>query len=94
MVVIINHYFLIHEGATPLHRSEQVMNDVGGVATQESMDRSISSSFNGVETVGNVNRLRDQCIQQMPLLPEKSLYMVEDDKTATASVGKNPSLLV
>ena len=81
MVVIIDHYFLIHEGATPLHRSEQVMNDVGGVATQESMDRSISSSFNGVETVGNVNRLRDQRVQQMPLLPEKSLYMVEDVKT-------------
>ena len=57
------------------------MNDVGGVATEESMDRSISSSFNGVETVGNVNRLRDQRVQQMPLLPEKSLYMVEDVKT-------------
>ena len=49
MVVIIDHYFLIHEGATPLHRSEQVMNNVGGVATQESMDRSISSSHNGIE---------------------------------------------
>ena len=36
---------------TPLQRSEQVMNEVGGVATQESMDRSISSSLNGVETV-------------------------------------------
>ena len=53
---------------TPLHRSEQVMNDVGGVATQESMDRSISSSFNGVETIGNVNRLRDQRVQQMQIL--------------------------
>ena len=36
---------------TPLQRSEQVMNEVGGVATQESMDRSISSSLNGVEDV-------------------------------------------
>ena len=27
------------------------MNEVGGVATQESMDRSISSSLNGVGTV-------------------------------------------
>ena len=27
------------------------MNDVGGVATQESMDRAISSSLNGVEDV-------------------------------------------
>ena len=36
---------------TPLQRSEQVMNEVGGVATQESMDRSISSSLNSVEDV-------------------------------------------
>ena len=34
---------------TPLQRSEQVMNEIGGVATQESMDRSISSSHNGIE---------------------------------------------
>ena len=56
------------------------------------MDRSICSSLNGVGTVVNVNRLRDQRFQQMPLLPEESLYVVEDVEMDTASQGKHASL--
>ena len=51
------------------------------------MDRSICSSLNGVGTVGNVNGLSDQRVQQMPLLPEESLYVVEDVEMDTASEG-------
>ena len=58
------------------------------------MDRSICSSLNGVGTVINLNRLRDQRFQQKPLLHEESLYVVEDVEMVTALQGKHASLLV
>ena len=50
------------------------------------------SSFNGVGPVVKVNRVRNQLIQQMPLVLEESLYVVEDVEMETASQGNHVSL--
>ena len=47
---------------------------------------------NDVGPVVKVNRVRNQLIQQMPLVLEESLYIVEDVEMETGSQGNHVSL--
>ena len=50
------------------------------------------SRFYGVVPVANVNRLRNQLIQQMPLLIEESFNVVHDVEVYPGSQGNHVSM--
>ena len=50
------------------------------------------SMFNGVVPVANVNRFRNQFIQEMPLLIEESFNVVHDVEVYPGSQGNHVSM--